>query len=1577
MNRLHKVAAGLGVAAVAVLGAVALLPHGAPAGADPGAGVASGAAPAPVDVARFLDTLKAQGYNVTLDSNHNGIPDVLKNFLYGSSLVKASTTGNGIPDGWLARNGFDPTLPGIELRLAAEPPAEALPPAYHGSWPEEFRWKLADVYAAGNATGVSLDPREWKGAGGIPSSWLHHHGLPLDRDVSQQPAAGGQSILQAYQDNHDPRDADADADGLPDVLEATRYHTDPHRASTTGSGVPDGWLVRFGLDPLDDTLASRDVAGKGMTVRDTWLYDVAHGGRAAALGGGGLDPTKMSQRGDRVPDGWLVRFGLDPLDAGVTGTVLQCAYDFPGLRERSSAPGQPTLPDLCLTVADDYAFGRPGGWDEAKQGPWLGGLDPSKKDQTGAGLPDAAGLHGWYVRRALDVGPSPAATWIRATTDPQRSDGDGDGLTDFEEFRGSAVREGVTYSFSPSDPGNVDTAFSGITDAEKAFATLGGTQLKGLLRHQPDGTVASWLDTARADTAGSYLTDGQYLAYWTAEAAAAGRGASYKEAHPGSLWNGYGDWLAPAGSPPLSRGEAAARLAPDGRVGGADADAPNLANPFPDRSDIPAGWKLQPLLVRFASPQQVHQSDERALDAHRAPLDPANPDTDGDRLKDGWELKHGTFLAFGQSEGEAKMLLPAGGFDLDPANAASFGSAVQDGEQNFDKDTVAWVSYSRASPGAPATPDPVHAFAFTNRFKVAADADPHVADGDSDGVTDGWVHFWRQCYPDPKCLKPSEQGDVVPSADDLAAHRIGDTRPGEQLKATLGYFRFVTQETPPALDAANGEALAGGTNPLPVSRGGGTVHVYTIVGTARESLADDAKAGLNPYLASTRGDGVPDVWKVYYGGQPECQAPDPRFPGASKRVFDPIKSDVADDPDGDSLSTAQEAALKTHPCKADSRGDGVDDGTAYRAGGMHLVPGGAQERAEGSVDTDSDGVPDKTELASGTDPTRADTAFAGLLDGPDQCRAASDPVVVGAPGKPGFLAQGIAHRHATTADAPCRGLSNPVLLFLGTHPGRNAAKQDSLSKGIPDGWTTYFGQSGGQGYACSRPAWWDEPRLGPWWWGTPGPCASRDLDRDGLDDRNGEDPVPAASQGSADATAGSVLRAALRNPAADAGTLRLLGQAFGDGAGTGDCAGDPSSCFNAWAPRTLPAAQLDFLNAGQPDGKLGKEDHFTVHGRLCATTCQLPDRAVVVRLWDGTGAMGAYDVRESGLGGLGSVLGVGFTRSDGQFDVDACLCAASRAVAVAGTQVALGVSDDTASWTSRADEVRVGAQPHLVVHAYATPGNAAAVGDLGVFPVRSSASTLAVQAPTTVAWTGATRSIPVTVSLADRSGAGAARAVQVAYAFANPAWQPDPAWPTSVTTDAKTGLASFTLTTGGGPADPTGALVITATLPAGDPLLAGATGSATAALQAPLEMGIDVPRPNVQLGERLEATATLTSRGAPARGVEVTASLGAIPLGKASTNAAGKATFSVVLANLPAGPRLLTLRVPPGPLLQEAHATASISIGTGSLLAATVPDHLQSGQMLHVVGTLLRGDQTALGGVSLDVEMDGRGLGSV
>jgi hypothetical protein len=94
-------------------------------------------------------------------------------------------------------------------------------------------------------------------------------------------------------------EVDSDGDGLRDIQE-TRIGTDPAKADTDDDGMPDGWEVRYALNPTDPSDAPLDADGDGLTNLQEYLNHT--------------DPTNPDTDGDGFSDGDEVAAGTDPLD---------------------------------------------------------------------------------------------------------------------------------------------------------------------------------------------------------------------------------------------------------------------------------------------------------------------------------------------------------------------------------------------------------------------------------------------------------------------------------------------------------------------------------------------------------------------------------------------------------------------------------------------------------------------------------------------------------------------------------------------------------------------------------------------------------------------------------------------------------------------------------------------------------------------------------------------------------------------------------------------------------------------------------------------------------------------------------------------------------------------------------------------------------------------------------------------------------------------------------------------------------------------------------------------------------------
>jgi len=1007
-------------------------------------------------------TLPAAASQVSApDLDHDGIPDAVENAILGTD-PHARTTVGALPGAWVADHALDITDPNLPNETAPYPRPPDSPAVYGpAGLPAEYRMTLAQVYAYGRPAtwdetkdglwGSGLDPKRWDVNGtGVPYSWLIHFGLdPKDATLLDKvPSAPGVhwTPREAYQRGLSPVSADGDADGLLDEAELQRG-TSPRLYSTTGSGIADGWLVLHGFDPLDPAVPYQDTDHDGLTNLEEFQASMRLDAKGT-LEGKGLDPRSQSTGGSGIPDGWLVKHGLNPLEPGVGARVTEA-------ETLKRANG--TQEHVELTVKDEYAVNRPPSWNESVNGPWWGGTDPTKSDTDGDGLTDLEEILGFDIR----VGQATK----HVVSDPTKGDTDGDGLPDPAEVNGRFRN----VTFSPTDPSSPDTDGDGLTDGQElGIEPYQGVTLPVLNPNEPD-----------SDHDG--VRDGEEAGYWIHryQDAKAAPTAPYPGGPPDAKTTlrdvfakpGEGDsvWIA--------------RFMPGGDL---DGDGiPNLLDPDSDGDGLLDGWEVHP---------EQYRSTQFASDQPRSASDPANADTDRDGLPDGWEVQYGAFDS------------SLHGWNLDPAKWSSFGDGASDADKDLDGDSITWYSYAQTPTGMKGT---AHQFVASNLVEYKAGSDPNRRSSSPDGIPDGWKIFWGSAYiglsrEDRGVVYPGAPGDFsLPSG--VAPPRIGadDRRPGD----TLTYRRYQPAN---ATDRLPWETVVD-TQPAFKDDAGNPAGYRLLAGTVTKDYAGSAENGTNPYVPDTDGDGMPDLWEGVWA----------RLSLAKDHVS-PVVPDASGDPDHDTVKNLDEYRAGTDPYRADSDFGGATDDVEITLHLNPMLPGDDAKALDSKTDTDGDGIPDVLERlgqvgADGhrivTDPNDMDTDHDGLLDGKAWSQVHGR-----------VLRLANAADNATAKALAARGLT-VIVAGDGTAdvPGEESVGSDptqwsTSGTGIPDGWAVQHGFSPLQpgdwqaAYGYGRPAWWSEPLDGVWHWGLePGQTATRDMDKDGLDDFNGEDPIPIAN----------------------------------------------------------------------------------------------------------------------------------------------------------------------------------------------------------------------------------------------------------------------------------------------------------------------------------------------------------------------------------------------------------------------------------------------------------------------------------
>ncbi len=538
---------------------------------------------------------------------------------------------------------------------------------------------------------------------------------------------------------------------------------------------------------------------------------------------------------------------------------------------------------------------------------------------------------------------------VTAGTDPKNPDTDGDGLKD-----GPEVKKYKT------DPKNDDTDGGGAKDGMEV--SMGGDPLSpeddetiirdpaSLIDTDKDGLIDSQeklygTDPNNPDTDGDSLTDG-------AEVNDHKSNPLDKDTDKGGVEDGA----------EVQRGTDPTKLEDDEGNDGLDDDSDGLTN------------------------------GEEAT----AGTDPKNPDTDGDGLKDGLEVKK--FNTDPKDEdsddGGAKdgLEVSMGGDPLKPDDDKSI---LTDPESLIDTDNDGLIDAEETRIGTdPKNPDTdgdsLIDGAEVNQYK----SNPLEKDTDKGGVEDG-VEVKNGTNPiegdDDSDDVRDDDGDGLTNTEEseLGTDPKNPDTDGDGLRDGLEVNKFKTDPKKKDTDGGgmdDGTEVESGFDPLKADDDD-FEPPEALLDVDGDGLLDseEEKLGTDPNNSDTDGDGLDD------GSEVSAHKTDPKKPdsdGDGLPDGEEVKTHKTDpmdeDTDGDALKDGDEVNThKTDPTNVDSDDDGLKDGGEIKTYKTDPL----------KSDTDGDKLDDGDEVnAHKTDPSKPDTDGDSLSDGDEVNDHKTDPV---------------------------------------------------------------------------------------------------------------------------------------------------------------------------------------------------------------------------------------------------------------------------------------------------------------------------------------------------------------------------------------------------------------------------------------------------------------------------------------------------------------------------------------------------------------------------------------------------------
>jgi hypothetical protein len=1236
----------------------------------------------------------------TLDTDRDQLSD-LEELTSGTNPAANDTDADGLGDLWEVRHeGLDP----LSNTFCPDP---ARSDAARDC--DDDGLSNVEEFAAGTDPGIADQD-----ADALPDGLEVACGSdPFVADASKDPDKDGLDNLAELDAGTRCDREDSDLDGLTDPEELNLTHTNPTRTSTGGSGLADGWLQTFHL-PLDDAAAGfQDADGDALTNLEEYQVTVQLASKQAngTLQGRallevflrGLDPFKNDTDGDAMSDAYEVRYGLDPLDAGLADTSVGPEGD----------PDRDGLPNKLEATANSN--------------PFLG-------DTDGDTLTDLEEVtQGWVVKVEDKV--------RNVTSDPSRADSDGDGLSDLEEKQGRAVRQAVEHVFPALDPRSPDTDLDALGDLQEITLAI------------TSPTEPRRLDPTDPDSDGDGLLDGDEYRFWGQRQQ--GQGPEFE-----ALLDRLQKQLAAAlPGQAVGREQAAAALAPGGD---ADGDGkPNLLDGDSDGDAIDDGKELVPEEKAIAPGSRIRRTlpatDPALADSDGEGLPDAweNEFATYDFTLGDWNLNASSRDSLRRNDGktDADRDLDRDGVDY---NGTRYAHPVKYEHSNLfeylggthpnlvdsDLDGLSdgWETYftcvAAAAPKRICGP-----LQRSEDAKGTIDLDPSKLDADGDGVADGDEVAQAVAYV--RFVRPAS----TESLDDVAAtldHARGETfartvnqGPSDLVNDLFGgadhpavvrihgeYRLNFSNAFGKSLDVAVGDSdgdtmpdaleLAKALNPLEPADARNDNDLDTL--TNAEEVAKGTDVALVVCELSKPATADTDC-----GGLTDDEDANPLYPQDDAPLGDT---------DCDGVKNQDEGTLGTSLAGADSDGDGLLDGPSVAFFETSEEFEGAKPivvRASRVILTEG--------CAGSVSLGELEARFRGLAIAQAVTSSGST-----------FLGENAFASKGTDADTDLDGMPDGWEAYWVEAHGA-AGATDPINPGFFNDGDALNNTAE---YEAGKPAGWEARSCGVWWLGSDPRAGDTDgdgtldgaivggealgvdfdADNDGLDDFNGEDPVlfdpanvgaqPLASCGAyADFVDNWVFR----------GARKASPDRNHDGV--------PDRLDYARTKFTELKANLD------PDGVLPEDERgsnllkgarFTVQGRVVvdeagsASGRGVGGMVVVVNLGQGAGDRSGQPE---------DVLGVALTGSDGRFEVQGAI-AKARNVTLASSAVvfsATHAAGELLAWSPDTAKIPPGVGYRLLVSTLSRqegpdgPYNISAQANGTSFLARGAKGSLVVSAP--------------------------------------------------------------------------------------------------------------------------------------------------------------------------------------------------------------------------------------------------------